>query len=75
MSAPAVKRTALTARTVKILLTRGGVAHTELTMVERHGEVIITGPKERRRDASHVLYDAGLACAPYPDRDWWRRTR
>jgi hypothetical protein len=75
----------LTARGLKGMLTRGGVDHSDLQVGddpavwedvetgERGTSVVVSGPKEARRQASHVLYDHGLSCAPYPDRDMWSR--
>lgn len=38
---------------------------------QRRNVVLIHGTKEQRRPAFHALFDAGLACAPYPDHDEW----
>lgn len=38
---------------------------------KRRAIVIVSGPREARRPASNVLFDGGLSCAPYPDRDEW----
>lgn len=75
----------LTARGLKAILTRGGVDHSALKIDndyavwtnvetgERGTSVMVTGPKEIRREAAHVLYDKGLANAPYPGYDLWSR--
>lgn len=63
----------LTVRAVRVLLTRAGVDHTDLTISGRHSWVIVTGPEQARRRAAEVLYNRGLACAPFPDRDEWSR--
>lgn len=74
----------LSARDVKRLLTRGGFKRRGLTFTENtvtlaHDggrqitEVEIRGPEELRSEAFLVLLDAGLSCAPYPERDLWQR--
>ncbi len=40
---------------------------------EKVTQVVVTGPKECRTAAFHVLFDKGLSIAPYPDRDIWSR--
>jgi hypothetical protein len=67
------KRTKLTARGVKQILTRAGVDHTDLDITERGGSVQITGPREARTAATHALWERQLWCAPYPDKDLWSR--
>lgn len=37
-------------------------------------QVIVTGPQDARREAANALYDAGLTCAPFPDRHEWSRS-
>lgn len=66
-------RSPLTVRTVQQLLTKAGVDYTLLGFGERHGTVIVTGPRPVRSRAGEVLYDAYLSNAPYPDHDEWRR--
>jgi hypothetical protein len=78
-------RRPVTARGIKGMLTRAGVDHPALeirddyavwTNVEtgqRSTSVVVSGPKEARREAGHVLYDKGLANAPYPECDMWSR--
>jgi hypothetical protein len=78
-------RRPLTARGLKAMLTRAGVDHSELeirddyavwTNVEtgQHStSVVISGPKDLRWQAASVLYDKGLANAPYPECDMWSR--
>ncbi|WP_460462895.1 hypothetical protein [Arthrobacter pigmenti] len=39
----------------------------------RRTVVHISGPKHARRQASTILLDGGLACAPYGDHDQWSR--
>jgi hypothetical protein len=75
----------LTARGLKAILTRAGVDHaaleirddpaiwTNVETGERGTSVVVSGPEEPRRQASRVLYDRGLACAPYSGRDEWSR--
>jgi hypothetical protein len=75
----------LTARGVKAMLTRAGVDHSALELRddpavwvnvetgERSTSVVVSGPKHVRREAAHVLYDKGLANAPYPEYDMWSR--
>lgn len=75
----------LTARGVRAILTRSGVDHSALTITDdpaewrdvmtgvAHTSIRIEGPKEPRRDASHVLFDRGFWLAPYPDHDDWHR--
>jgi hypothetical protein len=75
----------LTARGLKAILTRAGVDHSALEIRddpaiwtnvetgERGTSVVVSGPKEPRRQVSRVLYDRGLACAPYSGRDEWSR--
>ena len=72
-----MRRTAATAvrlpvRGVKAILTRAGVDHSELEIYQGTS-VVIKGPREARRQASHVLYERGLSNAPYPDLDMWSR--
>jgi len=74
-----------TARGLKAMLTRAGVDHsgldirddpavwTNVETGERGTSVVVSGPGETRRRAFHVLFDRGLACAPYSDRDEWSR--
>lgn len=83
MSAPT--RRQLTARGVKSVLTRAKVDHSSLTIADdprvwrdvesgqQGTSVVITGPREARRQASEILYERGYGCAPYPDRDEWTR--
>jgi hypothetical protein len=75
----------LTARGLKAILTRAGVGHSALRIRddpsvwvnvetgERSTSVIVSGPEDARRAASHVLYEKGLANAPYPEYDMWSR--
>jgi hypothetical protein len=67
------------------MLTRAGLEHSALeirddyavwTNVEtgqRSTSVEVSGPKEASGAAGHVLYDKGLANAPYPEYDMWSR--
>jgi hypothetical protein len=76
-------RRRLTARGVKVILSRAGVDYSALTITDdntlwtdvetgRQGtSVVISGPTEARRRAARVLFDRGFATAPYPDRDEW----
>ncbi len=78
-------RRPLTARGLKAMLTRAGVDHSALEIRDdyavwtnaetgqRSTSVVVSGPKEARREAGHVLYDKGLANAPYPECDMWAR--
>jgi hypothetical protein len=73
----------LTARGVKVMLTRAGADYSGLEIrddptVWRDLEtghastnVIISGPEEARTRAFHALLDCGLSVAPYPDHDEW----
>jgi hypothetical protein len=87
-STPTVRMNGLTARGVKMRLSRAKVDYSALTITEgvvtsrrvdfdgsgpwrALNVVTIAGPREARRAASEVLYDAGLSCAPYPDRGEW----
>lgn len=75
----------LSARGLKAMLTRAGVDHSALEIRddpavwtnvetgEQSTSVVVSGPKDTRRQASWVLYDKGLANAPYPDCDKWSR--
>lgn len=45
----------------------------KLTVTEHGDGVRITGPKDDRRRAFHVLFDHGLTVAPYGDHDDWIR--
>jgi hypothetical protein len=75
----------LTVREIKAMLTKSGVDQSALeiyhdpavwTNLETGAQgtsVVITGPREARRQASHVLYERGLSNAPYPDLDMWSR--
>jgi hypothetical protein len=75
----------LTSRGLKAMLTRGGVDHSGLQVEddpavwtnvetgERGTSVVVSGPKQARLQASHVLFDRGLSCAPYADQDMWSR--
>jgi hypothetical protein len=80
----------LTARGVKMRLTRAKVDFSTLTITEEvvtcrrvdvdfsgpwreRNTVIVAGPKDERRDAWWALFNSGLSCAPYPDRDEWTR--
>ena len=75
----------LTARGLEAILTRAGIDHSALEIRddpavwtnvetgERSTSVVVSGPKEPRRQAFHALFDRGLACAPYPERDEWSR--
>ncbi len=78
-------RRPLTIRGVKTILTRARVPYDDLKLVAHvtkshvpgregtiHG-VWITGPLSARRACSWALYDAGLTCASYPERDEWAR--
>ena len=74
----------LTVRGVKAILTRAGVDHlalevfhdpalwTDLETGRQGTSVVIKGPKEARRRASHALY-ARPEQRPYPDLDMWSR--
>lgn len=62
----------LTAAEVTYLLVEAGAAG-RLTVAEYGDCVRITGPKEDRTRAFHVLMDHGLTIAPYPDHDDWIR--
>ena len=76
---------ALTARGVKVMLRRAGVDYSALTITEDPAvwtnvetgacghSVVISGPREARRAARDALFEGGLACAPYRDRDEWSR--
>lgn len=44
-----------------------------LTVTEHGDYVRITGPKDDRTRAFHVLLDHGLSVAPYTDHDEWIR--
>lgn len=78
-------RRPLTARGLKAILTCAGVDHSALQVRdhppvwtnvetrERSTSVIVSGPTGPRQQAFHALFDSGLACAPYPDRDEWSR--
>jgi hypothetical protein len=61
----------LTARGVKTILTRAGLDHSELSITDHGDSVEVAGTRAERREVSNVLYDRGLWCAPYPDRDCW----
>jgi hypothetical protein len=75
----------LTARALKGILTRAGVDHSGLEIRddpavwtnvengERGTSVVVSGPTEPRRQASRILSDRRLACAPYSGRDEWSR--
>ena len=75
----------LTARGVKLMLTRAGVDYSGLEITDDgtrwrdletgqvHTNVVIKGPEEARTRAFHVLFDRGLSVAPYPDHDEWSR--
>jgi hypothetical protein len=78
-------RPELTARGVKMMLTRAGVDYSALTITDDpavwtnvetgvgHTSVVIAGPKEARSRAAGVLYGKGLGNAPYPEYDMWSR--
>ena len=75
----------LTARGVKVILTRAGIDHSVLEITndytvwvsietgQRSTSVIISGLTSERRAAAAVLYDKGLSNAPYPEYDSWSR--
>jgi hypothetical protein len=75
----------LTARGVKLILSRNGVNHSALTITDdpqmwtdldtgaKTASVKIEGPKELRRAATRALFDKGLSEAPYPEYDLWSR--
>jgi hypothetical protein len=77
--------TKLTARGVKVMLTRARVDYSDLTITDDPAiwtdldggnprtSVVIRGPKEARNRVWTALEDRGLACAPYTDRDEWAR--
>jgi hypothetical protein len=80
--------TKLTARGVKAMLTRAGVDYSALTITDDPAvwvdvetgvgttSVVVRGPKPQRHQVGAVLYEKGLACAPYSDYDMWsRKTR
>lgn len=46
--------------------------HYECKYVEKV-DIEITGPKTVRADVRAELFDRGLECAPYPDRDFFSR--
>jgi hypothetical protein len=75
----------LTARGVKMILTRAGVNHSELKIFadptiwrdietgRTHTYIVISGPARARKLAASVLYGRGLQNAPYPEYDSWAR--
>lgn len=76
----------LTARGIRMMLTRAGIDHSALTITDdpavwtdletgtRSTSVKIEGPKATRwRVAFEVLYEKGFANAPYPQYDLWSR--
>lgn len=58
-----------------ILAASGKVAMSVLEITETPAGVVVRGDPWERSAAFHVLFDAGLAVAPYPDRDEWKRKR
>lgn len=65
--------TDLTASEVLTILSSSGTDTTRLEFREEAGCVVVTGPEEDRSEAAGVLFAAGLAHAPYGDRDEWQR--
>ena len=75
----------LTVGAIEAMLTRSGVdcsaleichdlaVWTNLETGAQRTSIVIKGPKEARRQASHVLYERGLSNAPYPGLDMWSR--
>jgi hypothetical protein len=67
----------LTVQGVRSRLTRAGVDHypLQITQFGNYVRVDSDGCDDdiRRRAAFHVLFDAGLSCAPYPGYDLWIR--
>lgn len=78
-------RARLTARGVKMILTRAGVDYSALTITDDPDvwvdletgkgttSVKIEGPDEPRRRVWWALESRGLSCAPYPEYDMWCR--
>jgi hypothetical protein len=64
----------LTSTEVVYLLTEAGAVG-GLTVVEHGDYVRVTGPKDDRTRAFHMLFDAGLVVAPYADYDDYSRSR
>jgi hypothetical protein len=85
MTTKPAQRDALTAAEVSAMLTAADVDLSELTISDDPDvwvdvdtgqggtSVRVDGPKEARRAAGNVLYEARLANAPYPDHDMWTR--
>jgi hypothetical protein len=63
----------LTVSEVLAILSSSGTDTTRLEFREEAGCVVVTGPARDRGEATGVLFAAGLAHAPYGDRDEWLR--
>jgi hypothetical protein len=75
----------LTARGVKLMLTRACVDYSGLVIKDdpavwvdvetgaARTSVVISGPKPKRDEVNAFLFSKGLAHAPYPEYDMWSR--